>query len=277
MSARPEGTEAPAEPRKFVEGGFTYSVATDEKPVSASVAEGGRLYQRTGTYDERTVAIWNGRPIRDSLTLARQGFELADDATAVTDFFDEDELKAVYYGEVERLVKSRTGARRALIFDHTIRTGDEAKRLREPVRIVHNDYTEWSGPQRVRDLLPDEAAALLEKRVAVVQVWRPIGATVERDPLAICDARTIAAGDLIAAERRHIDRVGEIYHIAFNPAHRWHYFPHMTRDEAMVFTCYDSETDGRARFTAHASFEDPTSPPDAPPRESIEVRALAFF
>ena len=109
------------------------------------------------------------------------------------------------------------------------------------------------------------------------RLLRPIAAPVQSKPLAICDAKSMRPGDLIPAERRHPNRVGEIYHVAHNPAHRWYYFPAMQRGEAIVFKCYDSMTDGRARFTAHGSFDDPTTPADAPPRESIEMRTLAFF
>jgi hypothetical protein len=179
-------------------------------------------------------------------------------------------------------VKEQLGAAAVEIFDHTLRSGDEAVRtarqLREPVQVVHNDYTDWSGPQRVRDLHPpEEAEDLLSRRVCVVQVWRPIRKPIEADPLAICDAQSLAPADLIPAERRHPDRIGEIYHIAYNPDHRWYYFPRMQRDEAIVFKCYDSMTDGRARFTAHGSFTDPSTPPDAGPRESIEMRTLVYF
>ena len=51
----------------------------------------------------------------------------------------------------------------------------------------------------------------------------------------------------------------------------------MRRDEALVFKVYDSEINGRARFTPHTSFDDPNTPADAPARQSIEVRAFAFF
>ena len=198
------------------------------------------------------------------------------------DFYNEEELRSVYYPEMEQLVKDLTGASRVLVFDHTLRAEDdetrEEKKVREPVRRVHNDYTEWSGPQRVRDLLPpDEAEKLLQHRFAVIQVWRPIRKPVQTAPLAIADAMSIAPKDLIPTERRYPDRVGETYHITFNPSHRWFYFPEMQRNEALVFKCYDSEKDGRARFSAHAAFEDPNSPTDAPPRESIEIRTLAFF
>ncbi|MHA1564575.1 MAG: CmcJ/NvfI family oxidoreductase, partial [Alphaproteobacteria bacterium] len=191
-------------------------------------------------------------------------------------------LRRVYYPEVEQLVKEISGAERVLVFDHTLRSGDEAdrqqRRLREPVQTVHNDYTEWSGPQRVRDLLPaDEASELLQHRFAVIQLWRAVRDPIGRDPLAICDAQSMGTADLIPAERRHPNRIGEIYYIAHNPRHRWFYFPRMARDEVLMFKCYDTATDGRARFTAHSAFHDPNTPSQAPPRESIEMRTLAFF
>ena len=127
-------------------------------------------------------------------------------------------------------------------------------------------------------MLPaDEAEALLKRRFAVVQVWRPINTTVRQLPLAICNAQSIAMDDLIASDLKYRDRIGEIFQLAHNPDHRWYYYPNMERNEALVFKCYDSLKDGRSRFTAHTAFEDPTSPPDAPPRESIETRTLAFF
>jgi hypothetical protein len=179
------------------------------------------------------------------------------------------------------LVKAESGASRVVVFDHTLRTADDAVRealkIREVVRRVHNDYTEWSGPQRVRDVLPDEAEDLLKRRFAVIQVWRPIRLPVETFPLAICDAVSLAPEDLVISERRYPNRIGQTYAITYNPAHRWYTFPRMRRDEALIFKVYDSLTDGRARWTAHTAFDDPTSPPDAKPRESIEIRTLAFF
>ena len=171
--------------------------------------------------------------------------------------------------------------REPFVFDHTLRTADseqrEARKIREVVRRVHNDYTEWSGPQRVRDLLPDEADELLKRRSAIVQVWRPIRHPVESFPLAICDARSISPSDFLISERRYPNRIGQTYAITYNPQHRWYYLPRMRREEALVFKVFDSAKDGRARWSAHTAFEDPTSPPNARPRESIEIRTLAFF
>jgi hypothetical protein len=264
-----------------VHAALSYIVDTGVKPVNETHGPGGLMRSERATFERHIVPIRDGRPVRESFSLDSSGFVLADHSTAVKNFLDPGELRSVYYREMEQLIAAHTGAGRVHVFDHTLRSGDpqarEALKIREPVKAVHNDYTEWSGPQRVRDLLPDEAEALLERRFAIIQVWRAINAPIERDPLAIADAASLAQKDFIPAERRHPDRVGEIYQFAYSPAHRWTYFPRMHREEALVFKVYDSAKDGRARWGAHASFDDPTTRPDAPARESIELRAFAFF
>ncbi len=264
-----------------VNASLNYLLDTGIKPVSETGGKDGLMRRTTGVADPHIVAITDGRPRKMEFTLDGSGFELVDHATAMTDFFDPEAIRALYYPEVARLIAQRIGASRVHVFDHTLRTSDDedrvARKIREPVKAVHNDYTEWSGPQRVRDLMGEEAAALTARRFAVVQVWRAIDRPIERHPLAIVDARSLAAGDFVAGERRFPDRVGEIYQFRYNPAHRWFWFPRMRRDEALVFKVYDSAKDGRARWGAHTSFEDPATPPDAPPRQSIEIRAFAFF
>jgi hypothetical protein len=142
---------------------------------------------------------------------------------------------------------------------------------------VHNDYTEFSAAKRVRDLMGDEAEELLKGRFAIVQCWRPIRLPVESWPLAICDSQTLDPKNMVVTERRYQDRIGQTMAITWDPNHRWYWFPHMRRDEALVFKVFDSMTDGRSRWTAHTAFDDPTSPPNARFRESIEIRTLAFF
>jgi hypothetical protein len=264
-----------------VTAAITYAVDTGEKPVNETIEAGGQIRRRSGATEQRVVSIANGRAAPEPLALERNGFVLADHATAMRDFFDSDELKRVYYAEIVALVKRTSGASRVVVFDHTLRSGDDrerdAKKLREPVLWAHNDYTEWSGPQRVREILGDEAEGLMRARFAIIQVWRAIAEPIRSNPLAMADARSVAMADLLPAERRYPNRVGETYQLRYNPAHRWFYFPEMRRDEAIVFKVYDSMTDGRARFTPHVSFEDPNTPPGAPPRQSIEVRTMAFF
>ena len=267
--------------RGMIEAALNYTVYTGVKPVNETYGPGGLMRRKTGEMAAHVMPIHDGRPMRAGLSLDVQGFELVDHPTKVKDYFDKAQLREVCYPETEALIKARSGATRVFIFDHTLRAADEstreARKIREPVKAVHNDYTEWSGPQRLRDLMPDKAEELLKHRLAIIQVWRATGKPIETDPLAIADARSLEEKDFIAAERRHPDRVGEIYQFAYNPNHRWYYFPRMTRDEALVFKVYDSAKDGRARWSAHTSFDDPTTRPGASPRESIELRALAFF
>ena len=258
-----------------------YTVDTGEALVNETFGPNNIRRRSSGAQEAKKVTIGDGRALAGELSLDRNGFVLVRHPTAVRDFFDAAELKSVYSPEIERLVAELSGASRVVMFDHTLRSGDEGERearlIREPVLSAHNDYTEWSGPQRVRDLLPDEAETLLKKRFAIIQVWRAINQPIRANPLALADARSIAPGDLLISERRYPNRVGQTYRLKYNAAHRWFYFPQLARDEAIVFKVYDSATDGRARFTPHTSFTDPATPPGAPPRQSIEARTLAFF
>jgi hypothetical protein len=262
-----------------IEATLNYIVNNGEKLFTQTGGPGSVDVRAGGTPDPRQMAINNARG-RD-FVLDRDGFRFVRHDTKVADFFNEDEIKRVYYPEMEALIKAESGAKRVVVFDHTLRTADdderEARKIREVVRRVHNDYTEWSGPQRVRDILPDEADDLLSRRFAIIQVWRPIRHPVETAPLAIADARSVAFDDFVVSERRYPNRVGQTYAVTYNPAHRWYWLPRMRRDEALVFKVFDSLTDGRARWTAHTAFDDPTAPPNGRPRESIEIRTLAFF
>ncbi|MGH6672171.1 MAG: CmcJ/NvfI family oxidoreductase [Xanthobacteraceae bacterium] len=264
-----------------IQATLNYVVDDGSKIFTIVAAPGGSDTRSGSTPDPRRVVIHNGRPDAGEFVLERHGFRFVRHYTSVTDFFDENEIKRVYYPEMEALVKRESGAKRVVVFDHTLRTADdelrESKGIREVVRRVHNDYTELSAPQRVRDILPNEAEDLLKCRFAIIQVWRPIRHPVETYPLAMADARTLSPGDMIVSERRAPGRIGQTYAIKYNPAHKWYWFPRMRREEAYVFKVFDSMMDGRARWTAHTAFEDPTTPPHARPRESIEIRTMAFF
>ena len=264
-----------------IEATLNYIVDDGSKVFTIVASPGGSDTRSGGTPDPRRVTIHNGRRFAKDFTLERNGFRFVPHNTKVADFYDEAEIKRVYYPEMEALIKAQSGAKRVVVFDLTLRTADdelrESKQIREVVRRVHNDYTEWSAPQRVRDILPDEAEELLKGRFAIIQVWRPIRYPVETNPLTLADAQTLSPADMIVSERRAPGRIGQTYAIKYNPAHKWFWFPRMRREEAYVFKVFDSMKDGRARWTAHTAFDDPTTPPHARPRESIEIRTLAFF
>ena len=238
--------------------------------------------ERSGPFLNTPVTIADARVAEPAPELEREGFELLTHTSYVADFYDEAMIKAIHYPEIISLLKASTGASHVHIFDHTLRVQDvdlrDANDTRGPVHIVHNDYTEKSGPQRIVDLLDAETAKIYQSgRFALVNVWRSIGASAERLPLAIADARTMAPDDFIATDLVYEDRTGEIYQIAYSDAQRWSYFADLTPHEVVLIKCFDSDTGGRARYTAHGAFDNPDAPEGTPPRESIEVRTLISF
>jgi hypothetical protein len=236
----------------------------------------------TALPEPHVLPIFDGRLVAKGFSLDREGFELVRHPTVVRNFYDEEEVRRVYYPAVEAFLKATLKADRVVIFDHTVRRRVEGAAdirgagPRQPATRVHVDQTVVSGANRVREHLPDEAEELLKGRVQVINLWRPIRGPVRDTPLAMLDGTTVKEGDLIASDLIYPNRSGETYSVKFNPDHRWFYFPDMTPDEAILLKCYDSATDGRTRFGPHTAFVDPTTPPNTPPRESIELRTLVF-
>lgn len=274
------GTLALLESDSHVVAALNYIDRTERKPYTYAGTPPAGEPQRFAPLAPRRVMIQDGRPLASRFTLDGEGFRFRRHRTAVTDFYDDAAVEAAYYPEMERLVAEETGAARVLVFDKTIRTFTHTRPdgtpAREPVHRVHNDYTLKSAPQRVRDLLPDEADALLARRYAFVNVWRPIRGPLEQYPLALADAGSLSEEEIVASDLIYPDRVGETYAIRYSPRHRWFYFPRMTKDEVVLIKCFDSDP-ARARFSAHTAFEDPHTPAEPLPRESIEIRTIAFF
>src|SRR5438067_6267129 len=267
----------------YVEAELNYLAPMTERPrYYAYETEPGEPRSNL-TPEPHRMRIHDLRPIMAELDLDTQGFALVEQRSAVRDFWDDDEVRRVYYPEAERFLIEHTGASRVFIFDHLQRrrvpdTADRRRGMpRQPATRVHVDHTARSGPQRVRDLMGEEAEELLRGRVQVINLWRPILGEPLRDaPLAVCDSRTVDNEDLVPSDLVYRERVGETYSVKYNPAHRWYYAPEMRRDEALLLKIADTRTDISARFMPHTSFTDPTTPPGAPMRESIELRTLVF-
>jgi len=269
----------------YVTANLNYLVPMAEKPVNYPYEPPAGIPKQNGISESQTLLIYNARSISQHLSLDREGFALVEQNTQVGNFYDEDEVRNVYYPEAEQLLTEVTGATKVVIFDHTLRNAGLShpgeNTIREPVKRVHNDFTAKSGSIRARrELLArgiENIDELLQQRFAIINVWRSIGQPVQESPLTVCDAQSIAPQDWIAADLVYRDRIGEVYSVIYNPEHRWYYFPQMHKNEALLIKCFDSAEDGRARFAAHTGFDDPTSSPDAPPRESIELRAFVFY
>ena len=268
------------------------AVETIEATLNYIVNNGEKLFTETGGAGRPRPRAAAGRSIRgrwssttagshgSEFELERDGFRFVRHDTKVADFFDEDEVRRVYYPEMEALVKAESGAARVVVFDHTLRTADDEMRaerkIREVVPRAHNDYTEWSGPQRVRDILPEEADDLLGAaspssrcggRSAIrSRASRSRSATRAASRSTISSSRS---GAIPTASARPMPSPTIRNTVVLVPAHA-------ARGGDRV-QGLRSLKDGRARWTAHTAFDDPTSPPNARPRESIEIRTLAFF
>ena len=246
-----------------------------EKPTYYRIEPPPGVPQWNGIDDPHDVRIEDARGRESEFTLDRNGFALVRAPTAVADFYDPEEIRRVYYPEIERLLRVTLGASRVFVFDHNVRNAARSD-LAPPSRQVHNDHTVNSAPRRVRDHLGADAEELLKQRFGVVNVWRPIRGPVLDSPLALCDARTFTDDDLIFSDLVYAHVRGETSRVEYKPTHRWYYFSEQQPDEVLLIRIHDSAKDGRARLSFHTSFENPLTP-GAPPRESIEVRTLVFF
>lgn len=279
------GAAAPGTPHpaaQDVEAPLTFIVPQESKPTFNSSALTGGEPENFFQSEQRQVTIHDMRPLAAELSIDRQGFELRRHETAVADLYDDERVTRVYDREIEALLKEVLGADRVVVFDHTRRADSPTGAanpdgVRGPAGRVHVDYTVASGPVRAGDALgAGEVERILAAggRIVQINVWRPITGPVRRTPLALADAASIGEAELVATDQVFPDRVGEIYQVAYGPSQRWYWAPRMGRDEVLLIKGWDSLEDGRARFTPHGAFPLPSQEPDAPARESIEVRTF---
>ncbi|MCX4163089.1 MULTISPECIES: CmcJ/NvfI family oxidoreductase [Paraburkholderia] len=270
---------------------LSYLVPTTTRPVSYAYEPPSGVPWESAEYERRPMPITDARSFAQPPSIHREGFELRAAPTAVKDFLDADVVKTVYYREAMELALAVTGASRAWVFDHLVRRREAGRAaltfgrrgadgLAAANGRIHNDYTEASGRARLQRVLYTQGvsgAAARVRRYSIVNIWRSIRGTVLDTPLAVCDARSVMAADLVESEVRYPQRTGEIYTALHSPMHRWCWFSQMTRDEALVFKQYDAQISGVARYTLHTAFDHPFTPADAPLRESIELRCLVAY
>jgi hypothetical protein len=232
--------------------------------------------------EEHRVRIESMRPQVGELALERNGFVLANEPTKVKNFHDADEVKRVYYPEVFDIVKRLNGAAKVIAFGEVARSDStEAGDGRRPAYGAHVDYGDTTVRRFAEEILGrEEAARWLSMRYVLMNLWRPIK-PVHRTPLALCDASSVTQADLNDSEIRggllDPDRPSMWgFNLSYSARHRWYYAPRMQPDEVLVFKLFDSDA-SRVQWTGHTAFDDPTTAPDAPARESIEIRTISFI
>jgi len=283
------GNFSRAEPKvPSVRAAVGYLSPTTERPYNYLFEPPQGKAWHNCDYEMSTVKIADARAFTVPPSIHLDGFELWDAPTEIVNFEDEDSVRNIYYEEAAELAKVVTGADRAYVFDHLLRRREKERRALEfgrkdnPTRPsavgrVHNDYSEASGLRRIGLVMSGREESPEVQRFAIVNIWRSIRSKVVDTPLAVCDARTISARDLVTGDVHYPTRSGEIYFVHQSPIHHWAYFSEMDAHEALIFKQYDSQVNGVARFTPHAAFDLPQIPPDAPVRESIEIRCLVIY
>jgi hypothetical protein len=233
----------------------------------------------------RAVAIEDARRFAAPATLDREGFCLRPHRSQVGDFRDPAEINRIHVDEIRELLLAASGA------DHVQVTGNGVLRFGErsresgarnnsrPARFVHVDVSDATAVNFYERSRPDNGRAV--RRAAQYNVWRVMTAPPQDVPLAVCDARSLARGDFIAADAM-FDRDGaimftfEAWLLRHNPAQRWSYFSDMSPEEVLIFKTHDSDP-GAAHCVPHGAFDNPLCPPDALPRASIEMRGIAYW
>lgn len=246
---------------------------------SERAADGGWI-EKNGSYsfsmEDHDVTVHNAR-LAD-ISFDAQGFTLVKHATDV-DFTDKDDFERRYYPEVARLVKDLTGASEVFAFMGILRGGEDAKGG-GPALSAHVDFNGPALQQWIARLVPDRAEELAAKRLVNINVWRGTK-PVENYPLAVCDSRSVEKRDFLSVslgkpEGGFRQGMPAGLNMAYNPRHHWYYYPDMQPDEALIFRLYDTGNPDW-QMTGHTAFEDPTSLPGSPRRESFEVRTIAVF
>ncbi len=244
---------------KSLEATLHYLKRGAEKPVYYRTDPPPGEPRWNGIDDPREVRIEDARGRESEFTLDRNGFAIVKERSAVSDFYDPEQVKRVYYPEVETLLRE-SWAPAGCSFSITMCATPRARTSRRH-RVRCTTITRSTRRRAAfATNLGAKAPELLKHRFGVVNVWRPIRGPVLDSPLALCDARTFTDDDLIASDLVYAHVRGETSRVAYDPKHRWYYFSGMEADEALLIRVHDSADDGRARLSFHTSFENPLTP-----------------
>jgi hypothetical protein len=234
--------------------------------------------------DTKTVAIQDARARTTRPSLLQEGFELFPHESAIRDFRVASEVARIYPEEVQRLILEITGADTVVIAGPaTLRFGERSAEAgtrdnSRAARLVHIDSSDLAAAEFARQAAPPQRGI---RRAAQHNIWRTFSSPPQDVPLAVCDARSVLAEDLIPADAM-FDRDGAIVWsfeallLRYSPTHRWYYFSNMTAAEVLVFKRHD--TDPKApHFVPHSAFTHPQVPEGTPPRASVEMRTIAYW
>jgi hypothetical protein len=247
------------------------------------------LNYRTETFDldPRVVPITDARTCDQPPTLEREGFTLRQHRSAVTDFADRSQIDRIYMREMEAFIAKVTGAAKVMAYPtfvqrFTGKTGGAGDiRTLNAGRAVHIDFDDPGARAHLAAVADVDSALKPYRRAQLIQTWQAFSGGFQDIPLTVCDGRTVAERDLVRVHFSGPPEQGPVIEFdyfmsRYSPAHRWFYYSAMQPDEVLLFQGHSFNPEDR-KLVMHTAFDDPSCPPGAPPRESIEARFFAFF
>jgi hypothetical protein len=236
--------------------------------------------------ESHEVAIHDARPIRDSLSLDVQGFELVEHVSSVIRQYEGEALEKAYHEEVGALVMAKTGAEIILPYRPLFQVrlsikGETAGvcgsgRTRH-AQIVHQDVSGKTFRVWMEDTMAAEGETIPRwSRCVLYNTWRAISEPPHDFPLAVNDASRTRSRECVIMD----NEVGRDYFFetlvgVYDPADRWYCFSDMREHELLIFKAYDTRF-GDTQTVLHTSFDN-CAEPGTSPRESIETRFFAFW
>jgi hypothetical protein len=263
---------------------IVFIIKQKKKPYYDSAAITGmkpKLYFKT---EKRKILIQNARNYKN-FKLDKNGFEFYKYDFNITKNKINENIE-VYKDKLSKYLIKKIPFKEIVFFDFTSRSNSKNGAYnndgqRQPAVRAHVDYTITSGIKRAKDILSKNRYNKLikdKRRIIQINIWRPLSNIVLSSPLAFADASSIEQADLIATDQRFPDRVGEIYHLAYNAYQQWYWLPKMSSNEFLIFKGWDSSNDkGLVKFTPHTSFNLAKQNVIKNPRESIEARAFLIL
>ena len=257
---------------------ITYIVRQKKKPHYESSALTGMIPKLHFKTEQKKVLI---KDIRNSnkFALHKNGFIFK----KVDFYLEEKDIQKSYIQykkDLSKFIKKLFSYKYIEIFDITKRSNKKtgASNMdgpRQPADRAHVDYTKNSGFIRAQQIFKNNFSKFNRHRIIQLNVWRPICSQVLSSPIAIADASTIQQKDLIETDQIFPNRVGEIYHLAYEEKQKWYWVSKMKDNEALIFKGWDSSPSKKAvSFAPHTSFNIPNQNVNKNPRESIEARVF---
>jgi hypothetical protein len=248
---------------------------------SEELARIGDRDSRRANTTPTDVDIFDVRPqnARRELDLDTNGFLLSELRSAVSNFRDEEDVRATYYPEVQALVKELAGADHIFMMQHLVRTESKDSFNTAYARFIHCDYSAHNTSSMARRMLERyelDPALCDQWEFAWFNAWQPFDREVQQNALTLIDATSVGEGDIVDYYYTGYGNDGRSSIPIFNPNHRFCYFPRMDTCEVMIFKQMDTRS-GVAQMCPHTSFDDNTAPADAPGRRSIETRMMCAF